>query len=320
MIRRLHRLAAAAGLVAFVALATAASPANPRATWVLVARGADAFHAVDVRNGRYETIGKARPHEVLSPDGKLVAYVEVGTFQGMTYTELYVANADGTRPRQLTSGARNPRELAWMPNGRDLLLVRGTGDHTQVYMMDATSDDRVQRRVSAGGKQSWSPSASVDGRVAYTVLKERKGKEQLCDLVLYHDGKRKTIVRRQHITDHAFSPDGGKLAYSLVGKLVVLDLGTGKSTELEYPSINRRLRAHYGRDITWRPDGRLIAMRIVFAGGRAFERGKKPKPLLGDREIFLIPEEGETRWIPAPPDCEALQWREVAKMPRRRGR
>jgi len=156
--------------------------------------------------------------------------------------------------------------------------------------------------------------------VAYTVLQERKGKQQLSDLVIYKGGKRKTVVRREHITDHAFSPDGKKLAYSTIGKLVVLDLGTGKKTEIEYPTIDRRLHAHYGRDIAWRPDGKLIAMRIVFAGGRTIERGKKPKPLLGDQEIFVIPEDGKTRWIPAPPDCEALQWRETQTLPRRRSR
>ncbi|MCP3902134.1 MAG: hypothetical protein GY715_00745 [Planctomycetes bacterium] len=317
----IRRACTVAVLAAFVVIHSAAS-ARPGDTdsWVLVARGNAMHYAVDPASGRHQALAKARDQEVLSPDGKLIAYVESGKFQEHTFTEIYVANADGTRPRQLTSGVQQPRELTWMPNSRDLLLVRGKGDYTQVYVMDVTSKKRVQRRVSAGGKRSWMPSAAVDGRVAYTVLQERKGKQQVSDLVVYQDGKRRTIVRREHITDHAFSPDGKKLAYSTVGKLVVVDFATGKKTELEYTSISGRLRSHLGDNLAWRPDGKLIAMRIVFAGGRAIESGRKPKPLLGDREIFLVPEDGPTRWIPAPPGTEALQWRESRTLPRRRGR
>ena len=49
----------------------------------------------------------------LSPDAKSLAFTTGGTQE-----DLFVANADGTRVRQLTNDAERDRGVTWSPDGR----------------------------------------------------------------------------------------------------------------------------------------------------------------------------------------------------------
>src|SRR5919201_795871 len=60
----------------------------------------------------------------VSPDGKLVAYV-LGTVdldKNSTSSSIWLARADGGRPRQLTNAAKKDRHPRWSPDGKWVLF------------------------------------------------------------------------------------------------------------------------------------------------------------------------------------------------------
>lgn len=101
-----------------------------------------------------------------SPDGSRMAFASSINSDAM---EIYVANADGNRPRRLTNNEKiidtSPR---WNPKtGNQLAFISDRSGSPQIYIMDADGSG-VQRVLNEGG-QADAPSWSPDGQfIAYT--------------------------------------------------------------------------------------------------------------------------------------------------------
>jgi Tol biopolymer transport system component len=68
-----------------------------------------------------------------SPDGGRIAYTRWGPGR----SEIYVANADGRRPRRLTRNTLDDFGARWSPDGSRILYTHGTNQGHQVYVMQA---------------------------------------------------------------------------------------------------------------------------------------------------------------------------------------
>lgn len=117
------------------------------------------LYAIDLRTGvRYPVSRKlgANTTGEWSPDGKKIAYA----FSKGLGTNIYICNADGTDPRQITNGGNtintNP---TWSPDGSQIAFTSDRAGMPQIYIMG--SDGGNARRVSFRGSYNdgahWSP-------------------------------------------------------------------------------------------------------------------------------------------------------------------
>ena len=152
--------------------------------------------------------GPAGP--IWSPDGRRIAF-----WSGRDGNDgIYVMNADGSGQRLL---ARNVGHVAWSPDGRKMLVVRGASQGMRptkhdVFVMDV--DGRKLRRLTRipqvnGPLPSWSP----DGRRIVFVSDRDRNLEIY---VMNADGSGQRNVTRHpgRDSDPAWSPDGRKIAFT----------------------------------------------------------------------------------------------------------
>jgi Tol biopolymer transport system component len=86
-----------------------------------------------------------------SPNGRRVAY----TSWRRNTSEIYVARADGSRPRRLTRNAVDDFEPSWSPDSRRILYTHGRDNAHAVYVMNV---DGTRKRALTRGGDSWATS------------------------------------------------------------------------------------------------------------------------------------------------------------------
>ena len=98
-----------------------------------------------------------------SPDGRRLAFASGRSGK----TELWVAAADGSNPRQLTDNVRNwPGSPSWSPDGRSIAFDSGErGGHTRIWIIDA--DGGTARAITKGPGNQSVPRWSRDGKWIY---------------------------------------------------------------------------------------------------------------------------------------------------------
>jgi Tol biopolymer transport system component len=100
-----------------------------------------------------------------SPDGKKILFYS--NREGLTFTHLYVMNADGAGLTRLTNHLANDTDPAWSPDGKKIAYVSGkqaVGDHNGVYVMDAVGSSEVRISDVVFGGLAWSPDGT---RIAF---------------------------------------------------------------------------------------------------------------------------------------------------------
>jgi TolB protein len=89
-----------------------------------------------------------------SPEGSQIAF----SFQG----DIYVVNTDGTGETNLTNSPEQDEQPKFSPDGQRIAWIRGEGDNTYIFVMDA--DGSTPQQITTGGRVhflEW----SVDGRI-----------------------------------------------------------------------------------------------------------------------------------------------------------
>ncbi len=93
-----------------------------------------------------------------SPDGTKIAYV---SDQGGNL-DIFVVNADGTNPVQLTTTVALEGSPAWTPDGSRIFYESDQGGSSQIWVMNADGSELVQ--VTQGDTPNYRPSVSPDGQ------------------------------------------------------------------------------------------------------------------------------------------------------------
>ncbi len=152
-----------------------------------------------------------------SPDGSRVAFV---SNRGSEHLELWIANSDGTNPRQLTFFGSAAGMLAgsWSPDGKRILFDAAIEGNNDVYVIPAEGGKPA--RLTTGPAMDTLADWSRDGRWIYFTSEAERSVSNIWRVPA--DGGAPEQITTQGGFDPQESPDGQYLYYldrsSLAGK------------------------------------------------------------------------------------------------------
>ncbi len=197
---------------------------------------------------------------VWSPDGMRVAFrrqVAPSVFR------LYVANADGSGARQVTT-QRIVLAPSWSPDGQRLAFGGDvSGPSVQVFTVDADGTDlrQITHRTAPAGTPQWSPAGD---RIAFVSSEAPLGPNHL--YTMRTDGSDQVQLTPDPISGYAWSPDADTIAVGLqVGanfQVHLMPSAGGTATPITDHASNNYPRA-------FAPDGQ----RILFFSDRDTDDG-----------------------------------------------
>ena len=257
----------------------ALSPTTGRIAFV---RGGDIWVA-DIDGSSQQNLTATEDYEerdpTWSPDGSRIAYsrydasvtVNIGTQQESSAYDIWVINADGTNPRQLTKPPIVALEPAWSPDGKYIVFRRfehlpdspWAFDYTHnIWLMNA--DGTNLRRLTSNHNWEHGPAWSPDSERIVYVVNDGVTNNSSNLWVMDRDGANRQELTSNSDWEHgpAWSPDGGHISYErgyidndykLTGVDVWL-MGSDGSNQRALTSD--RL---WESNSAWSPDGKLIA-------------------------------------------------------------
>lgn len=129
-------------------------------------KNAAEIYAIDLRTKQVTTLisGGVNTFPVMSPDGKQIVFRRMLE----TNSEVFVADADGKNPRNLTNHPAFEGWPAWSPDGREIAFAGNRNSAYQIFVMKADGSD-VRLIANTEGRATvprWSP----DGKTIYFTL------------------------------------------------------------------------------------------------------------------------------------------------------
>jgi Tol biopolymer transport system component/putative hemolysin len=225
-----------------------------------------------------------------SPDGTRIVY----TSFGLTTSDIWVMNADGTDPVNLTNTPDVDEGFpAWSPDGTHIAFTSRRDGNNEIYVMNA--DGTNAARWTDNPADDFAPAWSPDGtKIAFVSDRDREA--GVYDLYLMDVVS--TAVTR--LTDDeaidyspAWSPDGTRIAFRShhdgAADIYVINIdGTGLTNLTDNPADDWAP--------AWSPDGTLIA----------FQSNRD-----GNWEIYVMAADGSgaTNLTNDPADDQMTFWR-----------
>jgi Tol biopolymer transport system component len=212
-----------------------------------------------------------------SPDGRSIAY----TTGGATQEDVYVADADGARVRQLTNDPARDRSIEWSSDAKTLYFYsnrEGNAYHAWSIHADGSGLTRLTtdadlRRVNA--QNVFTPVPSPDGR---TLVVEGSGRVSALVHLDRPPGQR-LVALPVFLNSPRWSPDGQFIvgrdqpnvvaqqvaSQEMPGAIILYSLRTGRAEKLTASGVSPQ----------WTPDGKKIvyfernAIRILDLASRS---------------------------------------------------
>ena len=214
---------------------------------------------------------------VWSPDGKRIAFSSnrdghVHFIHGWSTYEIYVMDADGSNPQNLTNDPNNDRDPSWSPDGKYIVFVsnrdrdkdRDGHFNSEIYVMDADGGNpqNLTNDRNVDGAPSWSPDGK---RIVFSSTRDGhfEGDFGITDEIYVMDAdgsnQQRLTENRKNDWDPVWSPDGKRIAFASDRKgdfenfeIYVMDADGSNQQKLTENRFN-------DKDPVWSPDGKRIA-------------------------------------------------------------
>ena len=235
-----------------------------------------------------------------SPDSSKILFTKFSnktiSDSGMPVTEIWVANADGTFPRQMAESGYWP---TWSSDGSTIAYVSYADNvkETEIWTMNVDSTGKRKLNTVVGGSRvAWLSNdtlAFIDNARIYRLGRDGNGLTQISErevkqagpvgFVVSPDGKKLAIVNGAELwvlnadgsdpvklNDHfydavgglAWSPDSQKIVYGTSAReIYIVEASVMKQTKL----INLTGRGGPG-PFSWSPDGNVITFGATIDG------------------------------------------------------
>src|SRR5437588_36373 len=210
---------------------------------VWVAPTGDASRTRPITSGS----GKNDTELTFAPDGTKIIYQSNASGD----EDIWIVNADGGNPRQLTANSRVNLSPAVAPDGRSIVFLSDRTSTPHLWRMNVDGSDQRQLTNGSGEK---SPQFSPDGR--WVVYTKAFGKATVWKVPAA--GGEPVQLNDKYSTHPTVSPDSKLVAYryrdeNTPWRIAVAPLEGGE------PLKTFDLPATFGVPLRWTPDGRALA-------------------------------------------------------------
>ena len=221
---------------------------------------------------------------VWSPDGSRIAFVALG--EERTGKDIWVMNADGSEPVNISWGIGDEFDPAWTPDGERVIFTNHYRDSggRPIYALDWVKPDGTDRARLSGDFVESDPTFSPDGSWLLYVISAQSHHyfHFRGDYDDYQSPRgfdlREIFGEFGEVSDPAWAPAGDQFAYTRHDgtrqNVVLVTYESIQRNGVHFPTEYPLTDTDADTDAAWSPDARWLAFTSMRDGG--------------DSEIYLM--------------------------------